>query len=411
MTKSTITRDELNEVIATYGKHHIAHRMANALLAAMDSEPVAENIRIADALEGLLWPNMALGNKAVIQAAIEALRTYHAQPAPEREKVRREHAEWSQATFGNVGPVGPLKHLSKEALEAAAEPGDLSEWADMQFLLWDAQRRASITDEQITLAMIEKLAVNKQREWPEPKDGEPRLHIKEQPAPVVPNGLRLALSNAGIAAPESDEMLAATCEKHIQALVTWVKDRKPFQSAPVVPSFEEWLSAANQKPLGCVKDAMREEYDACRAAMLQTGISAVIPDGYVLVPREPTEEMNKSGWAAMNEHDAINPTYRAMIAAATHDAPALHRVQSVVTVSDRWIPVSERMPDDDDFVYIWPRPDFGVDLHVGQYCECSPKGEGWYAQIYEQNYGVDWHPITVTHWMPLPAAPQEVKGE
>lgn len=41
MTKSTITRDELNEVIATYGKHHIAHRMANALLAAMDSEPVA----------------------------------------------------------------------------------------------------------------------------------------------------------------------------------------------------------------------------------------------------------------------------------------------------------------------------------------------------------------------------------
>ncbi|HDP5008435.1 TPA: DUF550 domain-containing protein [Escherichia coli] len=95
-----------------------------------------------------------------------------------RELVRREHAVWSQATFGDVGPVGPLKHLSKEALEAAAEPDDLSEWADMQFLLWDAQRRAGFTDEQITLAMIEKLAVNKTRQWPEPKDGEPRLHIK-----------------------------------------------------------------------------------------------------------------------------------------------------------------------------------------------------------------------------------------
>ncbi|SSF70457.1 hypothetical protein [Klebsiella quasipneumoniae] len=60
------------------------------------------------------------------------------------------------------------------------------------------------------------------------------LYRHAQPAPVVvPDGLRLALSNAGIAAPESDEMLAATCEKHIQALVTWVKDRKPFQSAPV----------------------------------------------------------------------------------------------------------------------------------------------------------------------------------
>lgn len=102
----------------------------------------------------------------------------HAQPAPERDQVRSAHAEWSQATFGNVGPVGPLKHLSKEALEAAEQPGDLSEWADMQFLLWDAQRRAGITDDQITQAMIDKLAVNKQREWPEPKDGEPRLHIK-----------------------------------------------------------------------------------------------------------------------------------------------------------------------------------------------------------------------------------------
>ncbi|HCI5260490.1 TPA: hypothetical protein NPM97_004311 [Klebsiella pneumoniae] len=39
MTKSSITRDELNEVIATYGKHHIAHRMAIVLLAAMDNEP------------------------------------------------------------------------------------------------------------------------------------------------------------------------------------------------------------------------------------------------------------------------------------------------------------------------------------------------------------------------------------
>jgi hypothetical protein len=48
----------------------------------------------------------------------------------------------------------------------------------MQFLLWDAQRRAGITDEQVTQAMIEKLAVNKAREWPEPKDGEPRLHVK-----------------------------------------------------------------------------------------------------------------------------------------------------------------------------------------------------------------------------------------
>lgn len=250
MTKSTITRDELNEVIATYGKHHIAHRMANLLLAALDSESGCLPLDYLQGhKDGLEWaarlaeanhpctgdwlyddpielakairkgpdippaqpvadsepdhnPVLAYADsyRDMAKQGVESVPIWsvitdlerniaplyrHAQPAPEREQVRREHAEWSQATFGNVGPVGPLKHLSKEALEAAEQPGDLSEWADMQFLLWDAQRRAGITDDQITQAMIEKLAVNKQREWPEPKDGEPRLHIKEQPAPVA----------------------------------------------------------------------------------------------------------------------------------------------------------------------------------------------------------------------------------
>lgn len=102
-----------------------------------------------------------------------------------RNLIRQRHAEWSQATFGDVGPVGPLKHLSKEALEAAADPNDLSEWADMQFLLWDAQRRAGISDGEITAAMEEKLKVNMARQWPEPKDGEPRLHIKTAPLQEV----------------------------------------------------------------------------------------------------------------------------------------------------------------------------------------------------------------------------------
>ncbi|EEW1548787.1 DUF550 domain-containing protein [Escherichia coli] len=111
------------------------------------------------------------------------------QPVSKREQVRREHAEWSDKTFGDVGPVGPLKHLSKEALEAAAEPDDLSEWADMQFLLWDAQRRAGISDAEITAAMEDKLKINMERQWPEPKDGEPRLHIKEPGnSPVTPDG-------------------------------------------------------------------------------------------------------------------------------------------------------------------------------------------------------------------------------
>lgn len=197
----------------------------------------------------------------------------HPAPARQRDQIRREHAEWSDKTFGDVGPIGPLKHLSKEALEAAADPSDPLEWADMQFLLWDAQRRMGISDEFITRAMIEKLAINKARQWPEPKDGEPRLHIKAQPVSVVPDGLRQALSNAGIAAPESDEMLAATCEKYIQMLVTWVKDRKPFQPVPVVP--EEITDESTEQRLMGRRWAHSfcAGWNACRSAMLNGGKS------------------------------------------------------------------------------------------------------------------------------------------
>ncbi|HFE7523626.1 TPA: dATP/dGTP pyrophosphohydrolase domain-containing protein [Salmonella enterica subsp. enterica serovar Newport] len=204
---TTITKERLLKIQhwrETYGADsnvmllaEEAEELARIALAALNDEPVAYNQVQRDMMKDIIVRKLGgnlIGHKlmmadihAVTMALIQAgFRT--AQPASERERIRREHAEWSDATFGDVGPIGPLKHLSKEALETAAEPGDLSEWADMQFLLWDAQRRAGITDEQIALAMVEKLAVNKKREWPEPKDGEPRLHIKEQSAPVIPDG-------------------------------------------------------------------------------------------------------------------------------------------------------------------------------------------------------------------------------
>ncbi|EPO2720776.1 hypothetical protein ACT8NB_004499, partial [Escherichia coli] len=60
----------------------------------------------------------------------------------------------------------------------------------------------------------------------------------------------------------------------------------PLYTAPtaqVVPTFDEWLAIRGNKPLGWVKDAMRESYDACRAAMLQAGNSPVAPDGWIPV--------------------------------------------------------------------------------------------------------------------------------
>ncbi|HGW3779120.1 TPA: DUF551 domain-containing protein [Klebsiella pneumoniae] len=66
-----------------------------------------------------------------------------------------------------------------------------------------------------------------------------------------------------------------------------------------------------------------------------------------------------------------------------------------------WIPVSERMPDNTEPVLcIEKRADFGT---YGQPFVCWHDGGGWVGKT---NY----RPI-VTHWMPLPAAPQEVKSE
>ena len=196
MTKSTITRERLAKIKSwreTYGAGsnvmlpaEEAEELDRIALAAMDSEPVVKKVDCWSCQNEVEIAAISDCDgccpKCGTRIHLDEEPYIAPLSAPDRDQVLQEHAEWSQATFGNVGPVGPLKHLSKEALEAAAEPGDLSEWADMQFLLWDAQRRAGITDEQITQAMIEKLAVNKQRSWPEPKDGEPRLHINEQPA-------------------------------------------------------------------------------------------------------------------------------------------------------------------------------------------------------------------------------------
>lgn len=172
---TTITREQAKKIIEA------ADEVISALAGTNeDVHPGSDNmLRLWDDLNDRYAPPEVVRELARIALA-----------SLEREQIRREHAEWSDATFGNVGPVGPLKHLSKEALEAAADPSDPLEWADMQFLLWDAQRRMGISDEFITRAMIEKLAINKQREWPEPKDGEPRLHMKESDnSPVTPDGL------------------------------------------------------------------------------------------------------------------------------------------------------------------------------------------------------------------------------
>nr|WP_224382100.1 dATP/dGTP pyrophosphohydrolase domain-containing protein [Klebsiella michiganensis] len=278
MNKSTITRERLQEIAEDgFLKHGESKELARIALDAMDSDPVAwtDKEELSDLKRDGYAAMLSLARQDCEHAdpRRQILLFTHPAPARQRDQVRRKHAEWSQATFGNVGPVGPLKHLAKEAMEAAAEPDDLSEWADMQFLLWDAQRRAGITDEQITQAMIEKLAVNKQREWPEPKEGEPRLHIKEQPAPVV-----------------------TFYRDGIEAAAKWIdKQREAYDSEhgwsdPDTGAFE----FGNDAQRG-YSSTLEELAEGIRALHPNAGNSPAIPEGYVMVPMRLTAENGAKG--------------------------------------------------------------------------------------------------------------------
>ncbi|MBW4220652.1 DUF551 domain-containing protein [Enterobacter roggenkampii] len=122
----------------------------------------------------------------------------------------------------------------------------------------------------------------------------------------------------------------------------------PLYTAPpvpvAVPTFEEWCELTEQKPVGWVRDAMKEAYDGCRAVMIQgaDGNSPVIPDGWVACSERLPDE-----------------------------------IQPVITVSEGGV----------------------VQRTVYQFCEGV--WSDWY-DLYE-----DVSADSFTHWMPLPAAPQQ----
>lgn len=136
-----------------------------------------------------------------------------------------------------------------------------------------------------------------------------------------------------------------------------------------------------------------------QAAMLRAGNSPVTPDGYVLVPIEPTMAM-------LDEFDSIidhgaedsKDAWSRLIAAAPQQQNAPQNIPEIIP---GWIPVSERMPERDVDVQVYCADK--KEQMVG-YMERN-EAEGWFRFASLPNgCGVYCLP---THWMPLPAAPQQ----
>lgn len=100
--------------------------------------------------------------------------------------------------------------------------------------------------------------------------------------------------------------------------------------------------------------------------------------------------------------DAWNACRAAMLAAAPHDTPALNSVQNVVTVPGKWIPVSERMPEDEQEVLT-------INKMGHRFVSFFDKHSGLFFDRLDAPAACCIEHVLVTHWMPLPAGPQEVK--
>ncbi|MFM8089098.1 DUF551 domain-containing protein [Klebsiella pneumoniae] len=180
--------------------------------------------------------------------------------------------------------------------------------------------------------------------------------------------------------------------------------------------FEEFWSAYIH-PLAQddeLKDFAWDIWNACRAAMLQagtlinegttqTGNSLAIPDGWTGNDKANAalmmlDRIETADPVDDDRIDGIKRIVRELVAAKQpQNAP-----QNIPEIIPGWIPVSERMPEDSGryWCYVEEQNDLGKSHYQWN---CSWNGDRWWVE--SEGGGI------VTHWMQLPAAPQEVKGD
>lgn len=153
------------------------------------------------------------------------------------------------------------------------------------------------------------------------------------------------------------------------------------------PNYEVRYLYAAPQPAPGVPDDGRADFEAWVLEVHDGDISkAQLPDG-----EDYANAHTRCVWKAWSASRA------AMLAAAPHDTPALNSLQSVDSVAGKWIPVSERMPEDRTQVILW-------DAEIGE------ATSGHYSHKTQTFYHCgDAIQNEITHWMLPPSAPQEVK--
>ena len=171
------------------------------------------------------------------------------------------------------------------------------------------------------------------------------------------------------------------------------------QPAQVVPDEKDKTVDADDHPLLW---SFNEGWNACRAAMLQgaentesrCSNSPVIPDGWACNDKANAALMmlDRIETADPVDDDRIDGIKRIVreLVAAKQPQNAPQNIPEIIP--DGWIPVSEHLPKEKGVYQVWN----------GKYVDNVPFWFGSFQSL---------HSELITHWMPLPAEPQEVKSE
>lgn len=214
--------------------------------------------------------------------------------------------------------------------------------------------------------------------------GDVPLYRHAQPAPVVPEEKPI---------PNTLSMYAVDAVAAIAEVKGWNACRAAMlQASPVCtcPSGDGSL----RWPCPVHPGNSPAQSDCCPA---QNSVNPAQGGNYLVIPDEMTsEQAYEIGYYYGDPVDVFARGanwMRQHIIDSTLAAAPQSPGSEPATVPGKWIPVSERMPERGDYL-VTDGCDFDVQLFNGE--QFIP-GFVWEDKI--------------THWMPLPAAPQEVKGE
>ncbi|HDX9105957.1 TPA: DUF551 domain-containing protein [Klebsiella michiganensis] len=193
--------------------------------------------------------------------------------------------------------------------------------------------------------------------------------------------------------------------------------------AKVIREFNE----EDERPLAKMARIIRENpHPTNECDMPKAQPAPVVPDSYVMVPMRLTAENGAKGALSgeFSETKFVNcpecfgddecetcdgsgrieitvpvtwTTIKEIWAKGVEHFAAAPQLpgSEPATVPGKWIPVSERMPETDGNYWGW-------------WSESKRQGPVWFIKSELQ---AQFQSSEITHWMPLPAAPQEVKGE